>query len=157
MNLSSQIAKQFRGVHFGGNWTDVNLKETLKNVDYQQATAKVGNCNTIASLVFHINYFISAVLKVLKGGPLDAHDKFSFDLPPIGSQKDWEALLEKTWREAEEFAKEVEHLPEDKLDEVFSDPKYGTYYTNLQGIIEHTHYHLGQIVILKKLTGSSAI
>jgi uncharacterized damage-inducible protein DinB len=157
MNLSSQIAKHFRGMHFGGNWTDVNLKDTLKNVDYREATTRVGSCNTIAVLVFHINYFISAVLKVLRGGPLDAHDKFSFDLPPINSQNEWEALLEKCWKEAEEFASLVEALPETKLWETFSDPKYGTYYSNLQGIIEHTHYHLGQIVILKKLIGTNAV
>jgi hypothetical protein len=29
--------------------------------------------------------------------------------------------------------------------------KYGNYYRNLHGIIEHTHYHLGQIVLIKKL------
>lgn len=153
MNLPSEIAKQFKAVHFGENWTSVNLKETLKDVRFEQATISIDSCNTIAALVFHINYFVSAVLKVLQGGPLDAHDKFSYDLPPIQSQEDWEALLNKTWNEAEEFTKMVEQLPASKLPETFCDPKYGTYYTNLQGIIEHTHYHLGQIVILKKLTG----
>ncbi len=27
MNLTQQIAKQFKDVHFGENWTGVNLKE----------------------------------------------------------------------------------------------------------------------------------
>jgi len=45
----------------------------------------------------------------------------------------------------------IEQLPEAKLGEIFSEEKYGTYYRNIHGIIEHTHYHLGQIVLIKKI------
>jgi len=151
MNLSAQIAKHFKDVHFGGNWTSVNLKQTLADVTWQQATTKIYSLNTIATLVFHINYYVSAVLKVLQGGPLDAHDKYSFDLPPIQNQENWEKLLNKMWTEAEDFAILVEQLPEGKLGETFFEEKYGNYYRNLHGIIEHTHYHLGQIVLIKKI------
>jgi hypothetical protein len=151
MNLSAQIANHFRAVHFGGNWTSVNLRDTLTGVTWQQATAKVHSFNTIAILVYHMNYYVSAVMKVLQGGPLDAKDKYSFELPPIHSQEDWEKLTDKTWKEAEDFAKLIEQLPESKLEEIFIDEKYGNYYRNLHGIIEHCHYHLGQIVLIKKL------
>jgi hypothetical protein len=151
MSLTTQIAKHFREVHFGKNWTSVNLKETLTGVNWQQATTKIYSLNTIATLVFHINYYVSAITMVLKGEPLTAHDKYSFDLPPIQNQEDWEKLLNKTWSDAENFALLIEQLPESKLAETFSDEKYGTYYRNLHGIIEHTHYHLGQIVLIKKI------
>jgi len=151
MNLTAQIAKHFKDVHFGGNWTSVNLKQTLADVSWQQATTKIYSLNTIATLVFHINYYVSAVLKVLQGGPLDAHDKYSFDLPPIQNQENWEKLLNKMWTEAEDFGILVEQLPEGKLGETFFEEKYGNYYRNLHGIIEHTHYHLGQIVLIKKI------
>ena len=151
MNLTAQIAKHFRDVHFGGNWTSVNLKETLADVNWQQATTKIYSLNTIATLVFHINYYISAVTKVLQGEPLTAHDKYSFDLPPIESQEDWEKLLNKTWSDEETFVKLIEQLPESKLGDIFSEEKYGNYYRNIHGIVEHTHYHLGQIVLIKKI------
>jgi hypothetical protein len=151
MKLTEQIAKQFRDLHFGGNWTAVNLKDTLTNVDWQQATTKIHSLNTIAALVYHTNYYVDAVLKVLEGASLNAHDRFSFDLPPIQSQGDWEKLLDKTWTDAENFAAMVERLPEEKLWEIFTEGKYGNYYRNIHGIIEHTHYHLGQIVLIKKL------
>ena len=151
MNLTTQIAKHFRDVHFGGNWTSVNLKETLTDVSWQQATTKIYSLNTIATLVFHINYYVSTVTKVLQGEPLNAHDKYSFDLPPIQSQEDWEKLLNKTWNDAENFAQLIEQLSEGKLGEIFSEEKYGNYYRNIHGIIEHTHYHLGQIVLIKKI------
>ena len=151
MNLTSQIARHFREVHFGGNWTSVNLKDSLAGITWQEATTKVDSLNTIAALVYHINYYVSAVLKVLEGGPLDAHDKYSFDLPLIQSREDWEKLLTKTWTDAEHFASLIEQLPESKLEKDFSEEKYGSYYRNLHGIIEHTHYHLGQIVLIKKI------
>lgn len=151
MYLTKQIAEHFRGVYFGGNWTDVNLKDTLADIDREQAIQKIESFNTIAGLVFHINYFVEAVLKVLQGSQLDAHDKYSFDLPPVASEDDWEHLKNKLFTNAEIIARLVEELPEQKLWEDFTDPKYGNYYKNIHGLIEHTHYHLGQIVLLKKI------
>jgi uncharacterized damage-inducible protein DinB len=151
VNLTGQIATHFREVYFGGNWTSSNLKEALADVTWQQATTQVYSFNTIATLVYHTNYYVSAVLKVLQGGPLDAKDKYSFDHPLIQSKEDWEGLLDKTWRDADNFARLIEQLPQSKLGETFMDEKYGNYYRNLHGIIEHIHYHLGQIVLIKKI------
>jgi uncharacterized damage-inducible protein DinB len=151
MKLSEQLSKHFTEVHFGGNWTSVNLKDTLAHVDWTQATTKLPSFNSIAALVYHIHYYVAAVLGVLQGGPLEAHDRYSFDHPPIENAGDWERLLDKVWEDAGLFATLLAQLPDSKLTEVFTDEKYGTYYRNMQGIIEHTHYHLGQIVLLKKL------
>lgn len=151
MNLTTQIAKHLREVYFGGNWTYSNLKDHLENLTWQQATTKVYSFNTITTLVYHTNYYIVAALKVLQGGPLDSKDKYSFDHPSIKSQEDWLKLLDKVWADVENFAKLIEQLPEQILFENFSDKKYGNYYRNLHGIIEHTHYHLGQIVLIKKI------
>ena len=155
MNTPQQLAKHFRDIHFGGNWTCVNLKDTLNGVTWQQATAKVQDCNTIAVLVFHMHYYVAAILNVLQGGELNAHDQYSFDCPTITSQADWNNMQAKVWADAEALAMLIEQLPESKLSEYFSQEKYGTYYRNLQGLIEHTHYHLGQISLLKKITNAS--
>ncbi|MBI5372212.1 MAG: DinB family protein [Sphingobacteriales bacterium] len=151
MSLTKQIAKQFRAVQTGGNWTASNLQDALAGLDWQQANKKLDSFNTIVALVYHINYYVSAVCKVLEGEALNAKDKYSFDHPPVQSAEDWNKLLDQTRADAERFARLVEQLPDNKLTETFVDEKYGTYYRNLTGVIEHTHYHLGQIVILKKL------
>lgn len=151
MKLTEQIAKHVRDVHFGGNWTTSNLKDKLADVNWQQATTQVYDFHTIATLVYHMNYYVSAVLKVLQGGPLNAKDAFSFDNPPIQSQKDWENLLDKISTDAENLACRIEQFPENELWEDFMDEKYGDYYRNFHGIIEHCHYHLGQIVLIKKI------
>ena len=151
MKLTSLLAKHLRDVHFGGNWTWVNLKDTLAGVTWQQANTQVYNLNTIVKLVYHIHYYVHVVSEALRGEEFNAHDKFAFAHPPINSEEEWQAFLNKVWSEAEEFAKLIEHLPDSKLEEIFQQEKYGTYYRNFQGIIEHTHYHLGQIVLIKKL------
>jgi hypothetical protein len=151
MTDPATIATHFRHVHFGGNWTCVNLRDTLKDVTWQEALHTREGFNSIAVLTYHIHYFVHAVLQVLEGGALDAHDTFSFTHPPITNDADWQELLENVWTDAERFATLVEQLPDDRLHTDMADPKYGTWYRNLHGMIEHTHYHLGQIVILKKL------
>jgi uncharacterized damage-inducible protein DinB len=151
MQITTQIAQHFRGIYFGKNWTSVNMQEILSGIDYKQATTSIANCNTIAALVYHTNYYVSAVLKVLQGETLNAHDKFSFDVPTIKSETEWEQLKEKSFNEATQFAALIEQIPDEQLLNVFSQEKYGNYYRNLHGIIEHTHYHVGQIAIIKKL------
>ena len=151
MNLSQQIANQFREVYLNGNWVSTNLKTQLSDVSLKQATTKVGSLNTIAALTFHINYYVAGIVNVFEGGSLDIRDKFSFDLPPLESESDWAQLLSKSWSDAEKFATLVEQMSEEKLRADFVDPKYGNYHRNITAMIEHAYYHLGQIVIIKKL------
>ena len=151
MNLTTQIANQFREVQLNGNWVATNLKTQLSDVTWEQATTKVGPLNTIAALAFHINYYVAGLVNVFQGGSLDIRDKYSFDFPPIESAEDWERLLNKMWSDAEKFANLVEQMPDEKLGEDFVDEKYGKYFRNILSMIEHSYYHLGQIVLLKKL------
>src|SRR5690349_18424197 len=114
MKLTSHIAKHIREVHFGGNWTDVNLKDTLSDVDWEQATKKIGSLNTIAALVFHMHYYVDVIINVLEGRPLTGHDKFSFDVPAIESTRDWQKLTDSVWADAEKLATLIEQLPDEK-------------------------------------------
>lgn len=104
-------------------------------------------------LVYHLHYYIEAVTKVLEGEPLTAKDKYSFDHPPIQSQEDWEALRDRSYKAVEKLAALIEQFPDDRLEEVFEKEQYGNYYRNFTGIIEHVHYHLGQIVLIRKILG----
>jgi uncharacterized damage-inducible protein DinB len=155
MNTTTQIARHFRDVYFGGNWTASNLKDNLTDVTWQEATTRLYSFNTIATLVFHMNYYVAAVTKVLEGEPLNAKDEYSFQHAPVTSLVEWQQLVDKCFTDAQHFATLIEQLPEEKLWEDFVDPKYGNYYRNLHGIIEHVHYHLGQIALIKKLVRRS--
>ncbi|MFN1218066.1 DUF1572 domain-containing protein [Chryseobacterium kwangjuense] len=152
MSSALQLAKRFREVLLDGLWiANTNFKDQLSNVTWEQAVSKIEPLNTIAMLTYHIDYYIAGVVNVLEGGALEIKDKFSFDLPPIESREQWESLRNKLWADSEKFVSLVELLPDSKLDEVFVDEKYGTYQRNIDGMIEHAYYHLGQITLIKKL------
>lgn len=152
MSTTSQLSKRFREVLLDGKWiANTNFKEQLSDVTWEQATTKIDSLNTIAMLTFHIDYYIAGLVNVFEGDDLEIKDKFSFDLPPIESQEQWESLLNKLWQDSEKFATLLEQMPDSKLDEVFVDEKYGTYLRNIDGMIEHSYYHLGQITLIKKM------
>jgi len=153
MEIPSQIASRFREVILNGTWVaNTNFKDQLSNLSLEQATRKIDSLNTIAILTSHVHYYISGILNVLEGGTLDIKDKFSFDFPPVKSKEDWETILNNFWSDSEKFASLVEQMPEEKLKEDFTDKRYGSYERNINAMIEHSYYHLGQIVLLKKLT-----
>jgi hypothetical protein len=151
MPAPAQLAKHLREVYFGGNWTWVNLKTTLDGLSWKHAVAKIDGLNTIAALTYHIHYFVRAILPVLQGGQLTSKDSESFDHPAFHSQEEWDDFVQTIFNEAEQLAGLIERLPESKLDEVFEQEKYGSYFRNILGLIEHTHYHLGQITIVRKM------
>lgn len=151
MTNSQQIANRFREVILNGTWiANTNFKDQLSDLDWKIATKKFHSFNTIAVLSQHIHYYISGILNVLNGGTLDIKDQFSFDFPNIESQKDWENFLTKFWNDTEEFASLVEAMSDEKLNAVFVNKEYGTYQRNIDAMIEHSYYHLGQIVMIKK-------
>ncbi|WP_263601790.1 DUF1572 domain-containing protein [Chryseobacterium sp. PET-29] len=152
MSSTLQLAKRFREVLLDGLWiANTNFKDQLSNVKMEQATAKIGSLNTIAMLTFHIDYYIAGLIHVFEGGDLEIRDQYSFDLPTIESEEQWENLKSKLWKDAEKFAALLEQMPDSKMSEGFVDEKYGTYLRNIDGMIEHCYYHLGQITLIKKL------
>ncbi len=152
MTRSEALAKRLREVFLNGRWiANTNFKEQLLSISWLQAIQKTGSLNTVAALTFHINYYLHGMLKVFNGGPLEIRDAYSFDLPPIKSEKEWEQLVTTFLLNAENFALKVEQMADEKLDELFADEKYGTCLRNIEGVIEHSYYHLGQISLLKKL------
>jgi len=152
MENSTQLANRFKEVLLDGKWiANTNYKQQLADITWEQATHKIGSLNTIAALTFHVNYYISGVADFFEKGKLEIHDKYSFDLPPIQSKEAWENLVNELLVSSERFAKLVEGMPDEQLEATFIKEKYGTYRRNIEGMIEHSYYHLGQISLIKKL------
>lgn len=152
MTRGVQIANRLREVFLNGRWiANTNYREQLQSLSWQQATQQMENLNTIAALTFHINYYLDGILSAFETGKLEISDKFSFDLPPIQSENDWNDLVTEFLRNAETFANKVEQLDDMELDQVFFEEKYGTVLRNMEGVIEHSYYHLGQISFIKKI------
>jgi hypothetical protein len=152
ISLNKSIASRLEEVFLIGKWiANTNYKEQLSGIDWQRATKKVGDLNSIAALTFHINYYLDGLLKAFETGKLEISDKFSFNLPVIDNQDDWEQLQNEFYKNAQAFANWVNQMDENLLYEDFIDPKYGTYLRNIEGVLEHSYYHLGQISLIHKL------
>lgn len=155
MNAIQQTALRFREVFLNGTWiANTNYKDQLQGMDLATATADAGTSNTIAVLAQHIHYYVKGVKQVLEGGTLDISDKYSFDFPPMLSQAAWDDFLQGFWQDAEAFAVLIEQLSEEQLQQPFVDEKYGNYQRNIDCMIEHAYYHLGQIVLIRKMLHS---
>jgi len=152
MDDSLRLAHRLREVILNGKWiANTNIKDQIKDVSLEQALKQVADLNTIASLTFHINYYISGVLQVLEGGDLDISDKFSFDLPAIKFENEWTDLKTELFKNTEQFAQRVESMSNEQLNAVFIKEEYGDFKRNIEAMIEHSYYHLGQVTLIKKM------
>ena len=151
MKTANQLSKHLHQIYFGGNWTSSNFKETLEGVTLEMATKKINDLNTILVLTYHIHYYLKGTMDAFKNGELTIRDKYSFDHPTLKNETEWQEFRDKIWIEAKEFISLIEALEDNILYTNFIEEKYGSYYRNLAAIIEHTHYHLGQIAIIKKI------
>lgn len=152
MSSSKILANRFREVILNGTWiANTNWQMQLKDITARQAATKIESFNTIAALTFHIDYYIAGILQVFEGGTLDIKDKYSFDMPSVNSEEDWQNLKQKLFSDSEKFALHVEKMSDQKLASHFVDEKYGTFARNIDAMTEHAYYHLGQIALLKKM------
>lgn len=154
MNLSKHLSQHLYQVYFGGNWTTVNYRDVLADVSWQEATASLKEMNTMATLVQHTFYYTQALKRVLKGEPLAAKDELSFTHPEIQNEEDWLTFKSDLFKDVEDTVHILAAFSDDRWNDWFEEEKYGTYHRNVLGIIEHLHYHLGQLVIIKKLLRS---
>jgi hypothetical protein len=146
------IANRLREVLLNGHWiANTNYKEQILSINWQQATQKIDNLNTVAALTYHINYYLTGLLNAFENGKLEISDKYSFDLPQISSETDWNKLVSDFLKNSENFANSVERMDDSTFDKPFIDKKYGSYLRNIEGVIEHSYYHLGQISLINKM------
>ena len=152
MERTKELANRLAEVLLNGHWiANTNFKSQLENLTWKQATHKIGTLNTVAGLTFHVNYYLAGIINVFNNGELEIRDKYSFDIPPIESESDWKRLKEEFITNSQIFIDRVLNLTDSKLDEAFVDEKYGTYLRNIEGVIEHSYYHLGQVSMINKM------
>jgi len=152
MTRNITIATRLREVLLNGHWiANTNYKEQILSINWQQAIQNIASLNTIAALTYHINYYLAGLLNAFENGKLEISDKYSFDLPEIQSEADWNKLVTDFLDNSEKFANHVEKMNDSIFDQPFIDEKYGNYLRNIEGVIEHSYYHLGQISLIKKM------
>ncbi len=148
MKIIEAIAQHFREVNYGNNWTDASVKDVLQNISFEQAMKKTGNANTIAILLFHMDFYNMVVYDRLVGIKRKFEHEESLQQPNITTEEDWQQLQKAYFENVDKIHKAIIAFNESHL---FEETTRNTPYKNLHGLIEHIHYHLGQISLLKKL------
>lgn len=152
MTRCHALALRLREVFLDGKWiANTNVKQEISSISWNEAIQTISNMNSIAALTYHLNYYLKGLLIAFESGKLTISDQFSFDLPDIKCEQDWKKLKEEFLRHAELFSDKIEAMDDALLEHDFIDKKYGTNLRNIEGAIEHSYYHLGQMVLIKKL------
>lgn len=151
MKITELIAQHLLEVHEGNNWTEVDVTQTLRDVTMKEATYKtIASSNTIAALLQHLTFWNRVIVKRINGIAVAEPADNGYFVPELLDEADWQQLKADNLKSAHELAAAIRQFDVDALEQPIL-PEHSTAYRNLQGSVEHVHYHLGQMVILKKL------
>jgi len=151
MSESKRISNLYQSIYDGNPWLEVTLAGTLKNVTAAQAYKKINpNLNTIWEIVNHLIQWRRNILERMSGEVIKTPDHNYFVPVLDPSEAAWEQSLQTLAKSQESWNAFFEDFDDDHLAKIYVNNGH-SYYEHLHGIIQHDVYHLGQIVILKKL------
>ena len=151
MSESIRISNLYQSIYNGNPWLEVTLAHTLENVTAEQAYRKINpNLNTIWEIVNHLIQWRRNILRRVEGETVltPDHNYFVPILDP--SEAAWEQSLQSLAKSQELWNAFFESFDDADLAKIYVNNGH-TFYEHIHGIIQHDVYHLGQIVILKKL------
>jgi uncharacterized damage-inducible protein DinB len=147
-----QLANRIQEVYLSGKWiANTNIKEQIEELTLAQATKQVNRLNTIALLVFHLNYYLEGLIAALTENKLEIRDKYSFLMDELKTEEEWQNLKTKLLSNADTFVSIIKNLENNQLSAPFVEEKYGSTWQNIIGVVEHSYYHFGQITIIRKM------
>ena len=150
MTNIEHINKLLKDHYSGDPWIDITIMGTLKTLNGKQAALKLPGLNSIWQIVNHMISWRNALIARVKDKPA-AHPDNNF----IWEVKDTTA---KAWKDTiKEFEKSQKDITtflgrqkDAHLEKISTTSGY-SYYELVMSIIIHDTYHLGQIVLIKKM------
>jgi uncharacterized damage-inducible protein DinB len=136
--------------HYNGQpWLDVTIMGVLEDLTYLEASKKIGEHNTIWQLVVHITEWKNTCVARIMGKKSRCPEH-NYILPvEDNSELAWVKALSALEEAHFRLMDILTTYKKEDLNEVYKNKH--TYYEHLSGIIIHDAYHLGQIMLLKKL------
>ncbi len=152
MKEIERIADQLRRAVEGDAWHGPSLNETLAQVSAQVAAARpISGGHTPWEIALHIGAWLQAVRRRLGGHAVELSPKE--DWPPVGDPTEaaWEHSRAGLNGEYRLLLDSVRGLSEEALGKTVAGRDYSMGFM-LDGVIQHTLYHTGQIAVLTKAT-----
>jgi len=144
-SIPAHLSHQFRTSYNTSEWF-VSFGQAVKGLTHEQATQKIHkDSQTIFEIVAHITYWNERYLKKMRGeaqsSPMESNNELTFTESGF---KSWNELLQKAEEVFSDWVKHLESLTE----------KDAEHFTAISNTSMHNAYHIGQIVLLRKLQGS---
>jgi uncharacterized damage-inducible protein DinB len=147
-----RISQLFEKGYNGSPWIDVNLLDTLHSISAEKALKKITPAaNSIWEITNHLISWRKNVLQRIQGKEIKTPAHNYFLSVQNNSAADWEKTMDELAATQKDWLEFLENLDTSNLDKVYA-PNKMTYYEHIQGILQHDAYHLGQIIMLCKLT-----
>ena len=151
MEEKQRVSKLFSDLYDGNAWIDVTIVRTLKNINSGQAFSRpVAKLNSIWEIVNHLISWRETVLKRMQGEIVEEPKNNYFEPVKNNSEDAWSVTLKRMEESQQLWLEFLSKFNNQDLGKFYVQSKY-TYYDLIHGILQHDAYHLGQIVLLKKL------
>ena len=156
------ILGDLRRIYLGNAWHGPAVLDAIRDVTAAQAGARpIADAHTIYELTHHIGAWIGETTSRLQGNPPAMPADGDFPPRTVTVDNDaWTEVCARLERRQAELLEAVTSFDAGRLDEAV-DPnnKRGaddpvTFRALLSGIAQHSAYHAGQIVVLRKALGA---
>jgi uncharacterized damage-inducible protein DinB len=150
MTEIERLLDQLQRAYEGEAWHGPSLKHILKDVTAMQAARRpIASAHTIWELALHISAWESAVASRLAGRYISEPDEGDFPAVTDTSDAAWQATLAQLDATHHRLRDAIRQFDPERLHRRLAEGRESARYA-ICGVIQHTLYHAGQIVLLKK-------
>ena len=151
MSQIAFIVDQLHRAFEGEAWHGPALMEILADVDASTAAARpISTAHSIWELVLHLAAWEQVIItRIVEGKAVTLSDEKNFGHIEHVSQAAWQEALDMLQRNHQELIKVASRLNESQLTDPVPGKDYDLLFM-LNGAVQHTAYHGGQIALLKR-------
>lgn len=150
MSEVQRILDHYDAVLNGEPWHGDPIWQILDGISAEDAAARpLGGGHTIWEIVMHMTFWEGVATQRLAGQRAGLVEELNFPATPAATEENWKQTLEEFRASNQQFRAALAKLDPARLDQLTAAGKR-TYHGEAHGVIEHTVYHAGQIVLLKK-------
>jgi uncharacterized damage-inducible protein DinB len=156
MTEPARIADQIRRATHGGAWHGPSLAEALGGLSAAEAAAHpIPHAHSIWEIVGHLQTWARAVQRRFEGDHAEPTEAENFPEVAEASPAAWEAAQRAVLSAHDALSQAVLRRPDRSLDDMVPGRTYSAY-VMLHGAVQHTLYHTGQILILRRALAMGA-
>jgi uncharacterized damage-inducible protein DinB len=153
MSDCARVAERFHQALLHDPWHGDSVRKILNGITAEQAAAHpIAGAHSVWEIVHHMTAWIRITEAALGGAPMPQNImNTERDWPPVenGSEEAWSGAEDDLYYATERLVEAMRAFPDKRLFETVPGREY-TFCELLHGITEHSIYHSGQIVMLKK-------